>query len=168
MRIAITGTPGTGKTTVSDLVETELSIVHLNDVIPEAGLTQGYDSERESWIADIDGLNEYAAGWSDVIFESHVAHHIPVTKVIVLRCHPDELHQRLRDRGEPEEKVEENVLSEAHDVILTETVTIHGTENVYEIDTTGKSPEDVALSVEEVIRCEREPSVGIVSFLDEI
>lgn len=168
MRIAITGTPGTGKTTVSGLVDTEFSVVHLNDIIPEEELIQGYDSERGSWIADIDRVTTYVSGCTDVIFESHLAHLIPVDKVIVLRCHPHELRERLATRGEPEEKIEENVLSEAHDVILTETVDNHGQATVYEVNTTGKRPEAVATIIEEIIECQREPSVGIVSFLEEI
>lgn len=168
MRIALTGTPGTGKTTVSGLIDTDFSIVHLNDIIPDKELTLGFDSERGSWIADIDRVTEYVSGCSEVIFESHIAHHIPVEKVIVLRCHPQELQQRLQQRGESEQKIEENVLSEAHDVILTETVEIHGTTNVYEVDTSGESPADIARCVEEIIRCERDPQVGIVSFLGEI
>ena len=168
MRIAITGTPGTGKTTVSGLVETDFSVMHLNDVIPEEELIQGHDSERGSWIADIERVTAYVSDCSDVIFESHLAHLIPVDKVIVLRCHPHELRERLATRGEPEVKIEENVLSEAHDVILAETVDIHGQETVYEVDTTGKRPEKVATTIEEIIECEHEPSVGIVSFLEEI
>ncbi|MEF8773734.1 MAG: adenylate kinase, partial [Halobacteriales archaeon] len=32
MRVAVTGTPGTGKTTAVQLVKTDLPVVHLNDL----------------------------------------------------------------------------------------------------------------------------------------
>lgn len=168
MRVALTGTPGTGKTTVSEIVQTDLRVVHLNEVIPDAELTQGYDVERNSWIADIDHITEYFSECSDVLFESHIAHYLPVEKVIVLRCHPDELRTRLEERGESDAKIDENVLSEAHDVILTKAVENQGVESVYEIDTSGHAPRDIARMVEDVIQGKSDPHVGIVSFLDEL
>ena len=54
MKVAVTGTPGTGKTTATDQLDTELSVVHLNDVIRSESLTVGHDDERDSAIADVD------------------------------------------------------------------------------------------------------------------
>jgi adenylate kinase len=166
MRVVVTGTPGTGKTTATEHVETDLDVVHLNDLIREEGLDEGEDPERGSLIADIDALQERLADRDDVLIESHLAHHLDADRVVVLRCHPRELRERLLDRGEDGAKAAENAEAEALDVILSEAVNAHGIENVYEIDTTDRSPEAVAEDIEAVIDGDREPSAGEVDFID--
>jgi adenylate kinase len=166
MRVVVTGTPGTGKTTATEHVETDLEVVHLNDLIREEGLAEGEDPERGSLIADIDALQERLADRDDVLIESHLAHHLDADRVVVLRCHPRELRERLLDRGEDGAKAAENAEAEALDVVLSEAVNAHGIENVYEVDTTDRSPEAVAEDIEAVIAGERDPSAGEVDFLD--
>lgn len=166
MRIAVTGTPGTGKSTAVDAVETDLAVVHLNEVIREEGLTTDYDEQRDSAVADMDAVADYLDGREDVLFESHLAHHLPADRVVVLRCHPDELAGRLRERGWSDEKVAENVESERLDLLLSEAVAERGLDRVYEVDTTGRTPAAVAREVEAVLAGERDPSAGEVDFLD--
>ncbi|QPV63027.1 AAA family ATPase [Halosimplex litoreum] len=166
MRVAVTGTPGTGKTTAVDRLDTDLAVLHLNDVIHEEEFVVEHDEERDSAVADIDAVADHLDGRDDVLFESHLAHHFDADRVVVLRTHPEELERRLTDRGEPEAKAEENAESEALDVILSEAVERHGEDSVYEIDATESDPEDVAAAVEAVVAGEREPQAGTVSFLD--
>jgi adenylate kinase len=165
MRVAVTGTPGTGKTTATELVETDLDIRHLNEVITEEGLTTGHDEERDSAIVDLDAVESYLSGRSDVVFESHLAHNLPADRVVVLRCHPETLEKRLEDR-ESAASVTENAESEALDVILGEAVDRHGLDAVYEIETTEQSPEQTAADIESVIAGTREPSAGTVSYTE--
>ena len=166
MRIAVTGTPGTGKSTAVEAVETDLDVVHLNDVIREEGLTTDHDEDRDSAVADLDAVADSLAGRDDVLFESHLAHHFDADRVVVLRCHPETLVDRLRERGEPREKAEENAESEALDVILAEAVDRHGEDSVYEVDTTNLTPAETADAIERVVAGERGPSAGTVSFID--
>ena len=170
MRVAVTGTPGTGKTTAVERLaadyDTGLEVVHLNEVIREEGLTTGHDEERDSAIADLDAVAEYLDGMDDVLVESHLAHHVDADRVVVLRCRPEELSDRLTERGEPAPKAEENAESEALDVVLSEAVNRHGEGSVYEIDTTDRTPDEVAAAVAAVVVGEREPSAGTVSFVD--
>jgi len=166
VRVAVTGTPGTGKTTVTDLLETDLDVVHLNDVIREEGLYDGVDEARDSVYTDLDAVREWLDGREDVVFESHLAHHVPADRVVVLRCHPEELERRLLDRGDSEAKATENAESEALDVVLSEAVAACGLEHVYEVDTTDRSPAAVATEVETCIAGERAPSAGEHSFVD--
>ena len=62
--IFITGTPGVGKTTVSDYLNKELSkkydvkIFKINEIAIENDLIQGKDSEKGYKIVDIDKLNK--------------------------------------------------------------------------------------------------------------
>jgi len=166
MRVALTGTPGTGKTTVAGLVETDLEVVDLNRFIEAEGLTSGTDAERGSWIADLPAVRERFADRDDVLVESHLAHRLDVDRVVVLRCRPADLEARLRSRGESPAKARENAEAEALDLVLAEAVAGHGEPAVYEVDTTGRSPDAVALDVEAAIAGERPPSAGRVSFID--
>ena len=164
MRVVVTGTPGTGKTTVSKLVESDLDVIHLNDLVREEGLTTGTDEDRDSLVADIDAVSARLSGRDDVLVESHLSHHLDADRVVVLRCHPEELKRRLLERGEPERKAEENAEAEALDVILSEAVDRHGIEAVHEIDTTDRDPETVAGEIEAAIEGERSPTAGPVDF----
>jgi len=162
----VTGTPGTGKTTASEHVETDLDVIHLNEVIEREGFTQGVDDERDSTIADLDAIERWLDGRDDVLVESHLAHHVPADRVIVLRCHPETIEQRLQARDESTESARENAESEALDVILTEAVDAHGADSVYEIETTDRSPDAVADEIQAVIAGDREPSAGTVSYVE--
>jgi adenylate kinase len=166
MRVAVTGTPGTGKTTATDLAETPLSTIHLNDAIHEHDLRAGHDETRDSAVADIEAVVDWLAGREDSLVESHLAHHVPADRVVVLRCRPDRLEERLIARGEPRATAAENAESEALDLVLAEAVEQHGTECVYEIDTTNREPDSVAADIEAVVAGEREPTAGTVSFLE--
>ncbi|RJT06565.1 adenylate kinase family protein [Halococcus sp. IIIV-5B] len=175
MRVVITGTPGTGKTTATRRLEADseeaLDVVHLNDVIRDDELSTGTDETRDSLVADLDAVEE----WLDErdpegteLVESHLAHLLPADRVVVLRCHPDDLGSRLAERGESDASVTENRESEALDVVLAEAVERHGLDSVYEIDATDRTPEEVASEIERVVAGEHEPSAGTVSFVDSL
>ncbi len=166
MRIAVTGTPGTGKTSATTSLETELDVVHLTDVIEERDFVTERDEHRDTLVADLDAIREWAGDLDDVVIESHLAHHLHADRVVVLRCEPAELERRLADRDEPPETISENAESEALDVILAEAVRIHGEDAVFEIETTDRSPSAVAREIEAVRRGDRQPSAGTVSYVD--
>ncbi|AXR77774.1 adenylate kinase family protein [Natrarchaeobaculum sulfurireducens] len=176
MRVAVTGTPGTGKTTATELLESRLAdkdadsepaleVIHLNEVLEEEGLYTEVDADRESKVADLEALADWLEGRDDAVIESHLAHHFDVDRVAVLRCRPTDLEERLLERGEREAKARENAESEALDVLLAEAVETHGLESVYEIDTTDRDPEAVADALGAVVAGEREPTAGDVDFV---
>jgi len=166
VRVAVTGTPGTGKTAATQRLDTSLEVIHLNDVVTAEGFTTGRDEDRDSLIVDLEAVQSWLAGRTDVLFESHLAHEFPADRVVVLRCHPEELERRLRERGEPATKAGENAESEALDVILAEAVERHGEDGVYEIDTTDRSPAAVAEEISRVVTDDRGPSAGEVSYIE--
>ena len=170
MRVAVTGTPGTGKTTAVERLTADdaldLDVIHLNDVVHDEEFVVEHDDERDSAVADLDALADSLAGRDDVLFESHLAHHFDADRVVVLRCHPEELERRLTERGESAAKAGENAESEAVDVILAEAVDRHGADRVYEVDATDLTPNEVAATIEAVVAGDREPQAGTVSFVD--
>ena len=145
---ALTGTPGTGKTTVGRLLASRgIAVIDLNALAEEAGARTVYDRVRGTSEVDLevlgDALLERAAGFTgSVIAEGHLAHHLPCSAIVVLRGHPDRLRERLMARDYPPLKVEENVWAEALGVIVVES--LDAGVPVYEIDTTGRLPEEVA------------------------
>ena len=168
MRVAVTGTPGTGKTTATSLLAERLDdheVVHCNELVEHEGLYTHVDEERESLVADLEALEDSLAGYETAVFDSHLAHHLPADRVVVLRCHPDALTERLDERGTRNRSIEENAVSEALDVILAEAVEAHGIDSVYEIDTTDRSPSEVADELLAVVRGDREPRAGTVDFV---
>ncbi len=151
---AMTGTPGTGKTTVSEVLRRRgYEVVDGTRFIEERGLLGDYDEGRDTHEVDLDALNdalEYARGRDGpVIFESHLAHFMDSSGIAVLRCAPDELAARLRARGYAEEKVRENVQAEILDEILCEAV--DSDIPVGEVDCTSASAEEAADAVEKII-----------------
>ncbi len=167
MRVAVTGTPGTGKTTATTALETILDVVHLNEQITtDERLVTDHDTDRDSRVVDLDALREQFAGQDDLLVESHLAHYLPADRVIVLRAHPQTIEKRLRERGEPQQTAAENAESEALDVILTEAVDRHGIDHVYEIETTDQTPAETADAIAAVIAGDRTPNPGTISYLE--
>lgn len=153
MIVALTGTPGTGKTTVSGLIP--YRVIDLNELIQEIGLYESYDEKRDTLIVDEEKMStevgQIIRELKDdvVVVEGHLAHHIPSDLIIVLRAHPRVLIDRLQDRGYSESKIRENAEAEALDVILVEA--LEENENVQEVDTTDKTPSEVAEIIKNII-----------------
>ncbi|MBE0517458.1 MAG: adenylate kinase family protein [Methanophagales archaeon] len=156
MIIAITGTPGTGKTGVCNA--SGLACMDLNSVIAEQGFYTGVDAERGSLIADLAKLKEYVRSKEKeqkrLVIEGHLAHFLNPDVAIVLRANPLVLAGRLRQKGFPPQKIQENVEAETLDIILAEAV--ERCEVVYEVDTSGKSVEEVASLLRAIIDAELE------------
>ena len=156
MLIGLTGTPGTGKTSVSKFLESKRhwKVIHLNEMIKEEHLYTEIDEERDAVIADMElvrqRLKEMINGRENelIILESHLAHYI-ADIVIVLRLYPAELKLRLEERGYSEEKIRENIEAEALDVILVEA--FEWCKNVFEINTTGKSIDETGQHIEKIV-----------------
>ena len=153
MKILISGTPGTGKTSVSELLAEKLGyrLVGINDFAEERGLIEGVDKVRGSGIIDEVKLEaEIGKLLGDVVVEGHLAHLCKGDVSVVLRTRPDELKKRLSLRKWSKEKVRENVEAEAIDLILQEAVEVN--DNVVEVDTTGKSAEEVSCILLDMMR----------------
>lgn len=137
MMCGITGTPGTGKTSVADeLARMGFYILHLSDTVSRYVI--GKDPERDTEVIDEERWAAEFVPFEGFV-EGHLAHLLPCDRIVVLRCRPDILMDRLRRKGYLEAKIRENALAEALDVILIETLDAYAPEQVYELDTTDKS-----------------------------
>lgn len=149
MRVALSGTPGTGKTTVSKYLSLRYNVLEINEVVDlYPDLIVETDIERDSLVVDIEKLSNRLKDF-DGILVGHLAHLLPVDIVVILRTHPAELERRLRKKGFSMKKIRENMEAEALGVITCEALEIH--ENVFEIDTTNIAPKEVANIVIKII-----------------
>ncbi|MBB89163.1 MAG: toxin [Euryarchaeota archaeon] len=133
VNIALTGTPGTGKTTLSGKLK--YNIVSINDFYEN--ISDGKDSEG-NWLIDLEKLNDVIDTKNKLknVYEGHVSHYLDnIDIVVVLRCNPNELKNRLNSRNYNDEKIKENLEAEALNIISDEAIEQYGEDNVFEIDT---------------------------------
>ena len=165
--VALTGTPGAGKSSVARALGPPLRAIEVGALALRCSCGRRVAHGVE---VDLDRLATFVRRRSvrsgfDLLV-GHVAHLLPLRDVIVLRCRPPELRRRLERarRGTPRER-DENVLAEALDVVLVEA--LRPGRHVWEIDTTGRRVEEVAREVARRLR-ERGPShYGTVDWLGD-
>jgi adenylate kinase len=156
MYISLTGTPGTGKTSVAKfLLNMNMNILNLNEYVKN-NIKFEYDKKRKTKIIDITKLNNYFNKYFEynnlLIIEGHLSHLLnSIDKIIILRCHPKELKKRLLKRKWNIKKINENIESEALDIILCECLKFHNKKNIFEIDTTDKSIKSLGLIILKLI-----------------
>ena len=103
--IACTGSPGTGKTTLCSSLPMTISMMQLAKQEDCLGEVQN-DGAAE---IDIEALIDSWKAPKSAIIDGHLSHLLPVDAIILLRCHPDVLRERLVERGYSSEKVQSNV-----------------------------------------------------------
>ena len=176
MIIALSGTPGTGKTSVSKILQKKgFEVIDLNKVASEKNCLIGRDKKRDSNIVDIEKLNLYMkknyTNKNIVFIEGHLSHLLKtVDKVIVLRCHPKNLKKNLSKKGWKVEKIKENLEAEMLDIILCEAVEIHPKKNIFEIDVTNMTFDKVVASILEIIESRniKKYNIGKIDWSEEI
>ena len=118
MIIALSGTPGTGKTSlVPLLLKNGFKVFDLNKIALDNNFIDGFDKKRNSKILDMSKINDFVKKnlleYNVVFIEGHSSHLLKnVDKVIILRCHPNELEKRLKSKDWNKEKIRENVEAE--------------------------------------------------------
>jgi len=143
--VAITGTPGTGKSSVAAVLSSRgYHVVDLDAEAEKLGLIET-DASGDR-LVDVDALGRALRVPTKIaFFTAYYAHRMPVNATIVLRCHPRALRERLEARDWPAEKVQENVEAEAIDIVLQEAV--EEGSPVFEIDMTRLTPAEGADAV---------------------
>ncbi|WP_456416529.1 adenylate kinase family protein [Methanocaldococcus sp.] len=167
MRIAITGTPGVGKTTVSKVLGEKMGVkvIDITEFVKKYKLYKEKDIDMDSYVIDFEKLENFIKKIEDkektIILDGHVSHLLNPDYTIVLRCNPEIIKKRLEERGYKPKKVLENVQAEILDVCLCESKG-----KVYEIDTTNKDVNDIVNEIIEAIKHKKERK-GIVDWTNQ-
>ena len=149
--VLVTGTPGTGKTTISRLLAKKLRASYVNPriLLRREGIDYVYDMKRRTRVVSLkrldQALGKYAARADrGMVIDGHIALEtgsLPrLARAIVLRCDPVILERRLKRKRWSKSKIGENLLAEILDICLWDAVRSYGWNRILEIDTTGKRP----------------------------
>ncbi|MEM1579043.1 MAG: adenylate kinase family protein [Archaeoglobaceae archaeon] len=159
--IALTGTPGCGKTTVAEeLKRRGYKVISVKEFAEMHGCAK---KEGEEIIVDVEKLSKHRF---DGIVEGHLSHFLKAEIAIVLRCNPLVIKKRLMNRGWSYEKIMENVEAELIDVILAEA--LENCEKVYEIDVTEMSVEEVADVIERILKYGENFEPGKIDWISKL
>lgn len=159
--IIITGTPGVGKTSHSELLAQNVSsLTHLsiNNLVKERTCHEGWDESAQSWIVDedllLDSLEQDKIGeQGGYIIDWHACDLFPkawIDLVVVLRTPTETLYDRLKGRDYKEAKLQENLDAEIMQIILDEARESYDEEIVVELKS--QALEDLEANVERLER----------------
>ena len=88
----------------------------------------------------------------EVFYEGHTSHTLDnLDMVILLRCDPTILKDRLATRNYSEEKINENLEAEALNIIYDEALDNISSDKIFQFDTTHLSPEESTKKLTEFI-----------------
>ena len=115
-RLALTGTPGVGKTTIASLLaDVGYQVETVQEIAERFGCIDDVDSEDGARPIDIDDLNaQIHSEWKNdpiksIVVDGHLSHFLPMDCVVILRCSPSVLRKRLTGRSYEEQKISGNV-----------------------------------------------------------
>jgi len=149
--IAITGTPGTGKTYIAKRLSLLLDYTYLNGskLVKTAKLIEFTDKKRRTAVVDTSKFSNAVLKVSHnssktLIVDSHLSHFLPSKSValcIVLSCNLKTLEKRLIKKRFNKSKIRENLDAEIFDTILTEATEEH--HKIIKFDTTKITEKDI-------------------------
>jgi adenylate kinase len=182
----ITGTPGCGKTTIAKRLSKKIKAkyISLNNLASSEEFIEGFDEERDTYITNTEKLTAHLhqvikhtiekKKIKTLIIEGHFADIVPneyIDIVVILRCHPDILKQRLAERNYNQKKVRENIQAEilgnASNYIMKKNLKCP----VYEIDTTKKTIPQMIETIQEILAGQEikdEYKFGSIDWLEQL
>ena len=153
--LAVTGTPGTGKSTIAKKLSLLLDYAYLdgNLLVKSAKIAKSYDKKRKTAIVDSSLFTHEVLkvrdihskkGFKGLIVDSHLAHFLPskaVSACIVLTCDLKMLEKRMAKKGFSKSKIRENLDAEIFDTILVEAT--KKKHKIFKFDTTKITEKDI-------------------------
>lgn len=130
--IIISGTPGTGKTTLAKILAKKLHFQRLDLHKYYKSISTSYDKKKQCYDINYNLFlrlvqktrNNLSQKQQGLIIDSHITHLLPKSEVdlcIILNCsNLKQLEQRLKKRHYPLSKIQENIESEIMQICLLE------------------------------------------------
>ncbi|MGB7954384.1 MAG: AAA family ATPase [Candidatus Nitrosopolaris sp.] len=176
-RVVITGNPGVGKHTCAKFVSEKLGkakLIDINRVILSNNAVT-LPTRAVNGIGEIDVkkteklILEEIKKTKDVVIVGHLAPYVLRTTgidlVAVLRRSPYHLAKIFRQRKYTPMKMKENIAAEILGITLYDSVETFGKERVAELDTTGKTPQDIAKDIVSKLQNKSRKQIGIIDWL---
>ena len=176
-RVVITGNPGVGKHTCAKFVSEKLGkakLIDINRVILSNNAVT-LPTSAVNGIGEIDVkkteklILEEIKKTKDVVIVGHLAPYVLRTTgidlVAVLRRSPYLLAKIFRQRKYTPMKLKENIAAEILGITLYDSVETFGKERVAELDTTGKTPQDIAKDIVSKLQKKSRKQIGIIDWL---
>jgi len=163
--VGITGSPGTGKKSVSPLVARTLGLpcISLNELALSHGLVAGGDEGEVDTIRMRKMVADEIKG--PAVLFGHILPYVlgrsKVSRCIVLRCEPSVLKRRLVERGYSLPKLTQNLEAELIGVVSADAYKVFGAVKTFEVATTHSSPSDAAKVVAATVRGDSRPLTRI-------
>ena len=122
MILAVSGTPGSGKTTLAKLLAKELSIKYRNitSLVRKKAIKAQWDRKDKVWDVRVSAINAYIKSQKNIILDGHMTHEANVDIILVCTCKLPLLHTRLVKRGYSVGKTRENMDAEIFKLCLNE------------------------------------------------
>ncbi len=148
--VAITGAPGTGKTSIAELAKLSgWDVISVETLAKKHGLLGPLDLEEQAKEIDIETLSRTLGSIKGpLIIDGHLSHHLEVDAIVILRCNPSVLRERLQQRSYPEWKIESNLEWE----LIGSSWSDIEQENVAEFETTSTEVNVVWSAIEDWIK----------------
>ncbi len=161
MIISISGTPGTGKSSVAKLVSRSLNaeLVDLTKFIRKRKLSCGFDRSMKSMIVEIEAIGKEFHNFMReskpevIVVEGHLSHFVSPDICFVLRLQPDILEKRLKKRQYSKAKIMENIRAEILDIVYAEAV--EKCKRAMQINATGMEPAKLAERILNTLRSKK-------------
>ncbi|XP_070541811.1 adenylate kinase isoenzyme 6-like [Ptychodera flava] len=154
--ILVTGTPGTGKSTLCQETAQRLGMQYINvgDLAKEKELYEGWDEEYQCPILDedriIDELEDVVRE-GNCVLDYHSCEFFPerwFDLIFVLRTDNTILYNRLEARGYTGRKLQDNIQCEIFQTILEEARNSYLPSIVYELSS--NEPEEIDSNIEKI------------------
>lgn len=152
MRIIVTGSPGTGKSTISKKLAADLNLelINIKKIVKAKKLV---DKKHEVDIKILAKNLKFLKHKKSFLVEGHLAceFFLPNDFVIVLRTHPTILEKRLKKRKYNYKKIQDNLLTEILDYCTQRVIQTYK-KTPLELDTSKRSISNSITEIKKAIK----------------
>lgn len=173
-RIVITGNPGVGKRTITNMLAKRLGfkIINLNEFViknkvvfrdKKLGVYDIYIKKASMM------LRREIKRYNDVIITGHLAPYLLIPSqadlVVVLRRSPEYLLQTFKERNYSIMKIRENITSEILGITLYDSIKKFGKQKIIEFDTTTTSSKEIIKRLIEALSDDSKRRIGNIDWM---